>query len=145
MTTFVNVMDLVYPVGSLYMSIAPTSPASIFVGQWSQIKNALIAAAGDVYGIAGQNGGKKSLETKNVPQHTHNTEVGNAAATSFSGWAGFWTTNASSGNIWKLVSYGSSNQTSEWLYATSLTGGASNVAQPYVPYNYCANVWTRTS
>lgn len=53
------------------MSIASPNPASFFAGQWSQIKDALIAAAGDTYGIAGTNGGKKTLETKNVPQHKH--------------------------------------------------------------------------
>lgn len=105
------------------MSIAPTSPASIFVGQWSQIKDALIAAAGSTYGVAGQNGGKKSLETKNVPQHTHNTKAGNSAATTFYNWGGFWKTNAAGGSLWQLLSFGGTNETDTWLYATDLTGG----------------------
>ena len=33
MATFVNMMDLVYPVGSIYQSMSPTNPGSIFLGQ----------------------------------------------------------------------------------------------------------------
>lgn len=105
------------------MSIASPNPASFFAGQWSQIKDALIAAAGDSYGIAGQNGGKKTLETKNVPQHKHNIEASNSNASSTYGWVGFWDSNAAGGSQWKMASYGSSGQTSIWAYATSLTGG----------------------
>lgn len=112
------------------MSIAPTSPASIFVGQWSQIKDALIAAAGSTYGVAGQNGGKKSLETKNVPQHTHNTKAGNSAATTFYNWGGFWKTNAASGSLWQLLSFGGTGETDTWLYATDLTGGHQTLPSP---------------
>lgn len=104
------------------MSIASPNPASFFAGQWSQIKDALIAAAGDSYGIAGQNGGKKSLETKNVPEHIHNTEAG-TGYDNFIGWGGFWTSNAASGNLWQLLGYGRGSDAKAWLYATSLTGG----------------------
>ena len=67
MTTFVNIMDLVYPVGSLYMSIAPTSPASIFVGEWSQIKNALIAATGFGGNTSGKYSGNNTMTINQKP------------------------------------------------------------------------------
>lgn len=120
------------------MSIASPNPASFFAGQWSQIKDALIAAAGDSYGIAGQNGGKKSLETKNVPEHIHNTEAG-TDYNNFIGWGGFWATNATNGNLWQLLGYSRGSDAKSWLYATSLTGRG-KFAQPFVPYNYSTNV-----
>ena len=113
------------------MSIASPNPASFFAGQWSQIKDALIAAAGDSYGIAGQNGGKKSLETKNVPEHIHNTEAG-TGYDNFIGWGGFWTSNATSGNLWQLLGYGRGSDAKAWLYATSLTGGASLLSHSFL-------------
>nr|DAL62849.1 MAG TPA_asm: baseplate protein [Caudoviricetes sp.] len=50
------------PVGKLWASDDPTSPASIVGGTWEQIKDRFILAAGDTY-AAGSTGGE--------PTHTH--------------------------------------------------------------------------
>lgn len=47
----------VYPVGSVYISVSATSPASLFGGTWEQIKNTFLLAAGDSY-AAGATGGE---------------------------------------------------------------------------------------
>lgn len=52
-----SVMERVHPVGSLYMSASPTSPAELFGGTWEQIKDKFILAAGDTY-AAGSTGGE---------------------------------------------------------------------------------------
>lgn len=52
-----SVMERVHPVGSLYMSASPTSPAELFGGTWEQIKDMFILAAGDTY-AAGSTGGE---------------------------------------------------------------------------------------
>lgn len=57
------------PVGKLWASDDPTSPASIVGGTWEQIKDCFILAAGDTY-AAGSTGGS--------PTHTHDVS-GNAA------------------------------------------------------------------
>lgn len=64
-----SAMERVHPVGSLYMSASPTSPAELFGGTWEQIKDKFILAAGDTY-AAGSTGGSQT--------HTHNVS-GNAA------------------------------------------------------------------
>ena len=56
MTTFVNMMDLVYPVGSIYQSMSPTNPGSMFLGQWTQIKEGFLRSALD----SGVTGGSAS-------------------------------------------------------------------------------------
>lgn len=34
---WVNIIELVYPVGAVYTSVDPTSPADLFGGSWEQI------------------------------------------------------------------------------------------------------------
>lgn len=43
-----GVLDLVYPVGSIYLSYVSTSPASLFGGSWTQITGRFLRAANDV-------------------------------------------------------------------------------------------------
>lgn len=66
------VVERDHPVGSLYISNDPTSPASLFGGTWEQIKDRFILAAGDTY-AAGSTGGEAAValtEDNNGP-HTH--------------------------------------------------------------------------
>ena len=49
-------LDYVYPVGSVYISTASTSPASLFGGTWEQLKDRFLLGAGDSY-AAGSLGG----------------------------------------------------------------------------------------
>ena len=49
-----------YPVGSIYMSYSSTSPASIFGGTWTQIKDRFLVGAGNSYS-AGNTGGSNSV------------------------------------------------------------------------------------
>ena len=62
----------VYPVGSVYMSVSETSPASLFGGTWEQIKDTFLLAAGDTY-TAGSTGGEPThtLTTSEMPTHGH--------------------------------------------------------------------------
>ena len=57
-----------YPVGKLWGSDDPTSPASIVGGTWEQIKDRFILAAGDTY-AAGSTGGESAvtLSIDNIP------------------------------------------------------------------------------
>lgn len=56
-----------YPVGSIYMSVSSTDPATLFGGTWERIKDAFLLSAGDTY-AAGATGGSAS--------HYHNYRVG---------------------------------------------------------------------
>lgn len=61
-----------YPVGSIYMSINSTSPATLFGGTWEQLKDRFLLAAGDTYS-AGATGGEAShqLTVNEMPSHNH--------------------------------------------------------------------------
>ena len=59
----------IYPVGSIYMSVNSTSPATLFGGTWAAIENTFLVAAGSSY-TAGSTGGA-ATHTHSTPNHTH--------------------------------------------------------------------------
>lgn len=52
-----NLFDLIYPIGSIYMSINDTDPSILFGGTWKQIQDRFLLSAGNTY-TAGSTGGK---------------------------------------------------------------------------------------
>lgn len=65
-------VDMMYPVGSIYMSVNDTSPTTLFGGTWEQIKDTFLLSAGDTY-AGGSVGGEAT--------HTHEISAGKAWAT----------------------------------------------------------------
>lgn len=72
-----DVIDRVYPVGSVYISADSTSPANLFGGTWEKIKDTFLLAAGDSY-AAGSTGGE-AMHTLTIPElagHDHTITYG---------------------------------------------------------------------
>lgn len=61
-----------YPVGSVYISFNSTSPATLFGGTWTRLKDSVLMAAGDTYAI-NTTGGSASvtLNVNQLPSHNH--------------------------------------------------------------------------
>ena len=75
-------VDSIYPVGSIYMSVNSTSPATLFGGTWSQLKDRFLLGAGDTYSNGATGGvATVTLTTSQIPSHTH-TFTGSSATTS---------------------------------------------------------------
>lgn len=68
MSNFVNLLDIVYPVGSIYHSMNATSPADSVGGTWTKIKTFLYGAD-----TANQTGGEAmhTLTIMEMPNHSH--------------------------------------------------------------------------
>ena len=66
----------IYPIGSIYLSVDETSPASLFGGTWEQLKDRFLLGAGDSYS-AGATGGEAShtLTTAEMPSHSHSVNA----------------------------------------------------------------------
>ena len=66
--------NMIYPVGSIYLSVNNTSPATLFGGTWEQIKDTFLLSAGDTY-TAGDTGGEAThtLTIDEIPSHQHST------------------------------------------------------------------------
>ena len=68
--------DILYPVGSIYMSVSNNSPATIFGGTWERIQDTFLLAAGSTY-AAGSTGGEAThtLTKDEMPSHDHSYPV----------------------------------------------------------------------
>lgn len=62
-----TILEQTYPVGAIYLSVDSTSPASLFGGTWTQLKDRFLLGAGDTYSN-GATGGNAT--------HRHNLSDG---------------------------------------------------------------------
>lgn len=72
-----DLLSFVYPVGSIYMSINSTSPASFLGGTWELIKGKFLVGIDNndtTFNTLGNTGGEKThtLTINEMPSHTHN-------------------------------------------------------------------------
>lgn len=137
-----SLVDMVYPVGSIYMSVSAASPATLFGGTWERVKDRFLLAAGDTY-TAGSAGGEAqhTLTEDEMPRHKHDRirYVNNAG----------WTLGDSSGLGGTQTDTNSMRYTGAASYATcshwetnSVGGGkAHNNMPPYL----AVYVWRRTA
>lgn len=65
---FINLLDILHPVGSLYMSFSSTSPAETIGGTWTQIIDKCLRAANNI-----NSGGADTitLNISQIPSHNH--------------------------------------------------------------------------
>ena len=123
-----QLVNLIYPIGSIYMSVNNVSPSTFLGGTWEQIKDTFLLCSGSKYG-AGSTGGeaKHTLTVNEMPSHNHNNSV--ALETTGS------TTLQTS-----AIMYRNQKQTTSFLgnLATAATGSgaAHNNMQPYIALNY---------
>lgn len=71
-----GIIDAIYPVGSIYMSVNEVSPETLFGGTWEQIEDRFLLASGSTY-EAGTLGGKEN--------HEHLAPIGYNTANKFMG------------------------------------------------------------
>lgn len=151
MSNFVNLLDVIYPVGSIYITTNATSPAASIGGTWEQIKNCLLAASGDTYKLAGHFSGSDIISRLAVPDHQHQVLGWNRNEGKYLP-VGFWKTNATAGGLWQLLSVGGDDGgDSGWNLWTKGTwrvdddGQLISNQQQHIPYHYSINVYKRTA
>lgn len=135
--TLDKILDLVYPVGSIYMSVNSTNPVTLFGGTWEMLKDRFLLGAGNTY-AAGGTGGERdhTLTVDEMPKHTHHGQGSGA------GWA-----SGHSGSISNaIMTPGTSSSTQLWFFddtTTSSTGG--NAAHNNMPPYLVVYMWKRTA
>lgn len=122
MSNFVNLLDIIYPVHSMYITTSTISPATSIGGTWTQITD---GAYDDTTGYTGS----KKITVKQSPPHNHsatNKPTGDNNTTEFpQQWGGAG------------LDYS----------ATFITKYTNNTGegQDYYPYSYACKVWIRTA
>lgn len=73
------ILDNVYPVGSIYMSVNSTNPTNLFGGTWEQIQGRFLFGMNSSY-PAGSTGGEitHALTIDEMPEHNHTIYYPNA-------------------------------------------------------------------
>lgn len=68
-----DLLDLVYPVGAIYMSVNSTNPGTLFGGTWERLKDRFLLAAGDTFSNGSTGGSKDAVVVShNHTQNAHN-------------------------------------------------------------------------
>lgn len=139
-TALNDLVDTIYPVGSIYMSVNNTSPSTLFGGTWEQIEDTFLLASGSSYSNGSTGGSADAV----VVSHNH--------ATNTSGEYFVTSENSDSNNT--RVSYNAKGN----RYVDGMTSGpepfhhrvgtnyvgSSGTGKNMPPY-LVVNVWKRTS
>lgn len=150
------IVDSIYPVGSIYMSVNATSPATLFGGTWTQLKDRFLLGAGSTYGN-GTAGGEAShkLSVNEMPSHAHDTPFFNnmtnngEMVSDFEGVFGKGMTASAAKSLtsksviemwWKEQT--NNAEGNEYSYLTASKGGS--VAHNNMPPYLAVYMWKRT-
>lgn len=130
-----TVLNKVYPVGAIYMSVNSTNPKTLFGGTWVQIKDRFLLAAGTTY-KAGATGGEAThtLTNSEIPAHAHEMYSSNG------GGDGTWTPDEGT----YLVDSVSTVKKTWWAQLGMNTAGG-GVAHNNMPPYLSVYVWKRTA
>lgn len=71
-SSWVNALNIFYPVGAFYISNVSTSPATLLGGTWAQVTNAAIRGATKA-GYTGSD--THTLTVNEMPSHQHTADV----------------------------------------------------------------------
>ena len=121
-----EMIDKIYPVGSIYLAMNSTNPSTLFGGTWERIKDRFLLACGDSYTSIGTYGGEEThtLTIDEMPAHTHKYNAFD------------YTVTPASGTI--TTGHAGADQTE----TTSVGGGKAHNNMP--PYVTCY-MWQRTA
>ena len=76
MSNLIDLLDSIYPVGSIYMSTSNNSPQSFLGGIWERITDRFLLGAGSSYSVNATGGEKEhQLTTGEMPEHAHTVRV----------------------------------------------------------------------
>lgn len=150
---FTNLLEAIYPVGSIYLSTSSISPSALIGGTWVQIKGAMLGITGgnDVAGAASYSGNLAITEAQ-MPKHFHNAWSSEGSDYYFT-LAKSWNTDSigrvsvASGNTYTVM--GANKSASDYGGISDISQGSgtdyAGNSQNFLPYHFGVYGWYRTA
>lgn len=132
---FASIIDIVYPVGSIYMSVNAADPSKLFSGtSWEKLEGRFLLGSNSTY-TNGSTGGEAThtLTANEMPKHAHYMVSGNGG-----GGEDTWTPDAGS----YLVNSVTSEKNTWWAQLGMNNAGGSAAHNNMPPY-LVVNMWKR--
>ncbi len=126
LSNITEIVNLIYPVGCIYISVNNVNPSTLFGGTWEQIKDRFLLACGDTY-TSGTIGGEAThtLTISEMPSHGHKATYSPSAVGT--GWESYRTGNSTTRGL------------NDYLNAYTGGGQAHNNMPPYL----AVSIWKR--
>lgn len=149
-----NIINGIYPVGSIYTSIIDTNPSILFGGMWERIEGKFLFAADSTY-TAGTTGGEieHTITVDELPTHSHNAttstngahshQIGTDKDVSYSAGGACWSVHNTSSGAAYVNGYTSSSGNHSHTLTTDDVGG--NLPHNNMPPFISVYMWVRTS
>lgn len=131
----------IYPVGSIYVSVNSVNPGTVFGGEWEQIKDTFLLAAGDKYS-SGETGGAESQEISTA--HKHVAPIG-TNGTYFGLVDINGTVSGGSGRPFQTAPFTASGSSPGNVTLGYTSDATVNAAVPTMPPYLAVYVWERTA
>lgn len=141
-----EILDIIYPVGSIYLSWNSTNPSTYFGGTWTQLKGGFLYGFVESPGTGNGTGTSTNSHTLTIdqmPNHIHGFQMaGTRLDTNGDGSMRMQAAvNAGSGNFWNV----SLARTGAGSHDGSMTGTGGGKGHSHaIPY-IAVSVWRRTA
>ena len=131
-----SLLDMVYPVGSIYLSVSGTDPQTLFGGTWARLEDVFLLAAGAKH-AAGSTGGEEShiLTEAEIAPHQHAMAYGPESSASSTGFS------------YGIAAGSATNSAGGRGYASNLGTFSAGGGQPHnnMPPYLAVYTWKRTA
>ena len=128
---FSMIIDLIYPIGSIYMTVSDTNPfETIKFGVWEKIENKFLLASSNIH-MNGETGGEENhtLSINEMPKHSHKMKYDSI------GWTAIRQNSGTNG----ILEYNKSSYDGQYSTEEVGNGNAHNNMPPYL----AVNMWKR--
>ena len=128
---FSMIIDLIYPIGSIYMTVSDTNPfETIKFGVWEKIENKFLLASSNIH-MNGETGGEENhiLTINEMPKHSHKMKYDSV------GWTAIKQSSGTNG----ILEYNKSSYDGQYSTEEVGNGNAHNNMPPYL----AVNMWKR--
>ena len=130
---FSMIIDLIYPIGSIYMTVSDTNPfETIKFGVWEKIENRFLLASSNIH-MNGETGGEENhtLTINEMPKHSHKMKYDSI------GWTAIRQSSGTNG----ILEYNKSSYDGQYSTEEVGNGNAHNNMPPYL----VVNMWKRVA